>query len=460
MAVTLFQNPGPYNLVHGPNAVTLSNLGAADKYVLQLWDTVGPTKFADIRQNANIAGSAQFDIQNLLEVFTSPSMEGIESIDKFTGSAPETFKYNIKYGSETDGVVTIDGTVGYFIALNGRKEYYEVEWNETPWRTQVSTDGESPCTQIDIQGLALTDWSYYKLGSQITDGKPSSILNTDKVYIQKVRPSDNFTISYLQSLVYGSSAPLYAVGLEALRFDFYNEAGVKLTDIVMENIIANGGGPNTAIGDGDAVDSPYLVVTGGVGPNNTYVNTYMPVGTHHYYVSAPVWNDPLCAGDYDELTDRSGWVVYRFDLIDDACNDFTPIQFSWMNSYGFRDYFQFQKRNERSVNITRNDFLKENNDYSTLAFNVTPGSRGYTTYSQKLEQVWTAQTRFVEDYEAQFLENLFISPDVRVRFGDDTQWYPVTLLSTQYVERNYRKDKLFQYDIEFKMANNKLSQRG
>lgn len=131
-----------------------------------------------------------------------------------------------------------------------------------------------------------------------------------------------------------------------------------------------------------------------------------------------------------------------------------------MNSYGFRDYFQFQKRNERSVNITRNDFLKENNDYSTLAFNVTPGSRGYTTYSQKLEQVWTAQTRFVEDYEAQFLENLFISPDVRVRFGDDTQWYPVTLLSTQYVERNYRKDKLFQYDIEFKMANNKLSQRG
>jgi len=56
MAVNITQNPGAYNLANGVNPVTLSNLGGADKYVLQLWDPAGPTKFADIRQNANISG--------------------------------------------------------------------------------------------------------------------------------------------------------------------------------------------------------------------------------------------------------------------------------------------------------------------------------------------------------------------------------------------------------------------
>ena len=460
MAVTLLQNPGPYNLAHGPNAVTLSNLGAADKYVLQLWDIAGPTKFADVRQNANINGVAQFDIQYLLEAYTHPSVIDIEKTEKWADSAPEVFEYQIKYGSETDGVVTIDATSGNYRVINGRKAYYEVDWNEVPYQSQVSTDGESPCTIIDVQGKALTDWSYYMTGSQITDGIDHAILPSDKVYVQSVRWSDNFTLSYLQQLTYGSSAPLNAEGIESLRIVSYDASGVKLDDFLIPNTVANGGGPNVNVGDGAAVVDPLLVVTAGVGPANTEVLTNLNPNTHHYYVLTPVLNAEFCAGDWDYLTDRSAFAVYRFNILEENCFDYPPIEFSWMNSLGFRDYFTFQKRNERSTQITRNDFLKEANDYSALQYNVQPGSRGYTTYSQKLEEQYTANTRFLQDYEATFIENLFISPDVRVRFDGSTTWLPVTLLSTSYTEKNYRKDRLFQYEIQFKLAHNKTSQRG
>lgn len=459
MAVTILQNPGAYNLAHGPNAVTLSNLASADKYVLQLWDPAGPTKFADIRQNANIAGVAQFDIQHLIEAYTKPSPIDIEKTDKWADSASEIFIYEIKYGSETGGVATIDGSVSGLIALNGRKAYYEVDWNEGPYQSQVSTDGESPCTIVDIQGKALTDWSYYVSASSISDGKPT-MDPSDKVYVQSVRRSDNFTLSYLQHFVYGSSAPLNANGIESLRIVSYDAAGVKLDDFLITNTIANGGGPNVNIGDGTAVTDPFYVVTAGVGPANTEMLTNLNANTHHYYVLTPALNAEFCAGDWDFLTDRSAFAVYRFNIIEENCFDYPPIQFSWMNSLGFRDYFQFQKRAERSVQIERNNFLKEANDYSTLQYNVQPGDRGYTTYSQKLEEQWTANTRFLQDYEASFIENLFISPDVRVRFDGSTTWFPVTLLSTSYTERSYRKDRLFQYEIQFKIAHNKTSQRG
>ena len=53
-----------------------------------------------------------------------------------------------------------------------------------------------------------------------------------------------------------------------------------------------------------------------------------------------------------------------------------------------------------------------------------------------------------------------MSPDVRVRFGANANWFPAILTSNAYVERNFKKDKLFQYEISFKLAHPLKSQRG
>ena len=89
--------------------------------------------------------------------------------------------------------------------------------------------------------------------------------------------------------------------------------------------------------------------------------------------------------------------------------------------------------------------------------------RGTTVFSQTLPEEFSAFTGFISDADALYLEGLFISADVKVRFNDSdtpTKWVPVSLMSTDYVEKTVRKDKLFQYDIKFKLAHNIKSQRG
>ena len=65
--------------------------------------------------------------------------------------------------------------------------------------------------------------------------------------------------------------------------------------------------------------------------------------------------------------------------------------------------------------------------------------------------------------EAANLESMFKSPSVNVRFSTGeyaNQWLPINLISSTYTEKSYRKDRLFQYTVNYKLANNIKSQRG
>ena len=443
MAITLTQQPGNYNLAYGINPVTLHGLTVEDKYVLQILD--GSTVVADIRQTANTNGYAQFDIQNILQSYIKSSKVGLEQTNPWADSTNEVFEYNIAYGTETDGAVDtpLNIEIGLKV-IGGRKDYYDLTWGESAYRATAEAD-ETGCTVISQQGKALTDWSEYKLISDITDGAPDWSAPTDKVYTQKVRRSDNFTLSVLNDIATGPIPPSANVDkIESYRVSSFDEFGTLIDDFYVANPFEFG--------------LNNRVVTAGVGPAN--FTTPINALATHYYVGFPLWTPDTCPIDNDFNTDRSAMGFYRFDIVDDECNDYTPIQFSWLNSLGFRDYFYFQKKNERKLNISRNNYLAESNDYANNVFTTSVGDRGYTTYSQKIEETYTASTRFLQDYEATFLQNLFMSPDVHVRFGDSAVWFPVTLLSNQYTERNYRKDKLFQYEIAFKKAHNIKSQRG
>ena len=157
--------------------------------------------------------------------------------------------------------------------------------------------------------------------------------------------------------------------------------------------------------------------------------------------------------------------VHRFNIIEEGCNDFPTYQFSWLNEYGFRDYYSFNKRKDRGVKINRNEYLKEAANYNATSYSVNIYDRGTTVFSQTLPEEFSAFTGFVSDADALYLEGLFISADVKVRFDDAPgaeryKWVPVSLLSSAYEEKTVRKNQLFQYDIKFKLAHNIKSQRG
>jgi hypothetical protein len=131
-----------------------------------------------------------------------------------------------------------------------------------------------------------------------------------------------------------------------------------------------------------------------------------------------------------------------------------------LNSLGFRDYWTFRKRKDYNIDITRNTYEQLEGTWSDSDYSVNTYDRGEKTFSQSLQERYTLNTAYLSDDEAEFLKNLYLSPDVKIRFEGETDWYSVTLQDNQWTERTFRKDKLFQNTITVRMAHKINSQRG
>jgi len=69
----------------------------------------------------------------------------------------------------------------------------------------------------------------------------------------------------------------------------------------------------------------------------------------------------------------------------------------------------------------------------------------------------------MSDAEAELLKHMYQSAEVKARFSDGPyagQWVPIIITSTNYTEKTSRKDKLFQYTVNFRLASNLKSMRG
>ena len=475
MAVAILQSPNiPFDQAYGPNPVTLTGIPvdpitgllAAQKYVLRIYRN--GTLIADLRQSPNSQALAIFDIQNTLQNFVAPSPSDIESTgynnNDLATATNESTPYSFDVGFENNGVVTIDlSTPQQFLDFGGTKTYYDVPYSAAPFVPVLTTNAGS-CTNVLKRADVFSDVQTFRLGSEITDGKPPWLTSTTRVYERDVTIDDMTTLSYYNGV--SGTGPGNAAGIEAFTFWQYNnttEPATLLSTNTVYNNQGNGGGPNVTTGDGTIPSYPFRGITVGTGPVN--FQDFDGTAVTHYYVAANAWTPSSCPSTVNNLTDDSMFDVFRFNIIDPKCNDYPEFQFSWLNSYGFRDYYSFSKRKERSIAIGRNTYLKEAADYNGSSYSVDVSDRGTTVFSQTLMEKFSAFTDYLSDAEAKYLEGLFISADVRVRFNDNPipqryEWYPITLLTSSYTEKTYRKDRLFQYNIDFKIAHNIKSQRG
>ena len=488
MAITNELTPDEYNLAYGQNLFGFSGLASEDKYVIKVKQAA--TVLADLRQPANPAGDAVFDIQNILQSYVDPSVYWIEQLGiysqptstniPFTNSSREAFGYSLEYGSETNGVYTATQTLTGFNVLGGAKAYYENDWKWTLYRPRVSQDTDQcQSTEVTRQAKVLTDWSNLKQVDQLTGGYPGAILTgTDQVLQFDRTESQHLTASFFNELERTIPSPP-ARSIEGFYITAFNGL-TQVSQQFIPNIVKNGGGPNENRGDGNIVSADDLVITMGIGPKNldlmrwyastaTSVQIYqLPSNTTHYYVSSHPATPIACPGTIEiGVSDEPLHTVIRVDVkADDDCG-YEPLEFSWQNSFGFRDYFVFDKKQQQSITVKRNDFLDSPVNFAGIADQATAeyGSRGFTTYSQNIQERYLATTGFMQDETAMYLRNLYQSPDVRVRLTDKyndfgTLFFPVNLLTGRWQEKSFRKDKLFQYEIQFKLANNIKSMRG
>ena len=451
--VIISQGPGEWNLTNGLNVFSLENTesGSPIRFVLQVYDKTMTTLLADLRQDANVNLRAHVDIQNILQAFTVANYDTLTSSDTFSDSNLEAFEYTVKVGYETtSGSIIITNTGGTYKVLNGRKRFDQELWNWDDYRADYSYVPLAP-NLISAPALLLTDWTHSE--PKPLTGRPTEYASVlyNRQYTQRVRANESFTLSFINQVKFSVPGPPEYYQIGEMYVESFNGT-TQVDSIVVENIVSNGGGPDTFICENLDIEQPYNALTAKCGPADI---PGLSVGsiTHYYVMFRPY-------EDYGSgcLPIQPANLPYRFEIDEGECNDFEPIQLSWLNSFGFRDYFTFQKRNTNTLNADRNEYYKLPGSWSETGFSVNNTEAGRTVFNQGIEESWTLRTRYLQDYEHAFLRNLFLSP--QVMYNRNGEWLAATITSANYTERTFRTDKMFQYEIELKVSNNIQTARG
>ena len=144
--------------------------------------------------------------------------------------------------------------------------------------------------------------------------------------------------------------------------------------------------------------------------------------------------------------------------VDDPCSKFDDVTVSFVNQYGVKDYFTFDRRNTYSQKINRNNYDQILGSWSADTFSIDQHGRGRRTFSTEIETNMTLSSYWMSDAESKWLEELFSSPHIQVYY--DGVWEPAVITSTSYQQKTSVRDGLFQHTLNLQFANNKKVQRG
>ena len=420
----------------------------------------------------------------------------------------EIFPYIFKVGSDDGTTVTIDLTItGYNIwnakhNVNTTLDYADNTTNADP-KTQatVELDAESP-------GCILQPNTNGKLGAPLTDrpqvnlyadgqrtfkgGLPANIIlsngicqgySIDQPAIG-IWDSGQYNIDIYGFTTfwrndYNNQANYYNTAIGGIRFDWYNGETLVGSDLY-PNLLTNNGGPDSFERQGNPVTYPNNVIglrhgtvfTSSMAYKTVTGNTLFqrPAGLTHYYIYPVATQGTGCPSDFNGFSDYPSHYPIRVNLTEEyftehlpagkgadlrGCTDYIPVQFRWTNTIGYQDHAWFMKKNTYSKNIKRDTFFKDNVNYAanTEAERLlrTGGGRdielrGTTSYNQSMEEIFTATTGYMHDEFAQYLQYMFQSPNITAN------GQPIQLLTTSWTEKNFAKDKLYQYEVRYKLA--------
>ena len=475
MAITVLQQPSsPFDMAYGANPVTLGGIGVTeDKYALRI-TIIGQTDpIADIRQTPNRQGRAIFDIQNVLQAYVGPQSNKIDSLNvpgfqqntRMALAGPTLIEYQISYAAESGGVVGSFTTLPtVFTVIAGSKQYFQVPFDTNPYQPLIEGDDTAlPCSVIDRSAKPLSD-NNFTIADELPSKSGAIYSSPGGIDVHNVYPNDECTKTFYQKVERSASqSPNAAVqGIEAfyiLQYSATSSSAIQTN--IITNTQSNGGGPNISLGQGTLISGQFQTITIASGPANLPVP--LNAATAYYYIIPAVWG---CSEDPQSQIDvmtAAAWRAQKYIVNQEPCNDYPHVQFAWQNSYGYRDYFTFTKRVDHNTKTKNNNFLKGAADYNSNNYSVDLQDRGLTTYSQKIENMFKVESGYMKDEEAELLKHLYQSGEVKAKFSTGpyaNQWVPIIITNTSYNEKTYRKDRLFQYTVSFKLASNIKSMRG
>ena len=480
MAITVTQQPNQFNLAVQPNVWTLSGITTEDGYTLEIFPQGSATSIAKVRQPANPAGVAHFDVAKILQAQLGTAF--YETTTQVAPTPGETYTYYVRYGTYTDNIDTFEPTgSGTNFIFNGYDNWRNLNWNDTPFNPDP--------TVFECENAAVNNVEYREPYRYLTNFPNDSY---------PLRSSSYHTLGFMNKTKGSTTTGTdYALNVQPafVRVQFYNSIGGLIQTAIYSITEANGLGPRPDYNSTfiPAYETSEYVGVVGAGPQNLKDAGYWPQShtaiwnevtqvwgnysviwnlatstalVDHYVVDIMSINQCEVAqfgvppsDDAADLLPYLGDVIYSQTFqVADPCSKFDDVTVSFVNQYGVKDYFTFDRRNTYGVNTSRQEYYQTTGSWSDATFSIDQHNGGSTVFSSEIETQMTLSSNWMDDNTSAWLEELYKSPSVQVYYNG--QWEPAVITSNNYQQKTYSRDKLFQHVLQVKFANNQRVQRG
>jgi hypothetical protein len=481
MAITVLSAPeqksisnpfAPYaHGVYGLIKIVLEGLQAPQtKYILRVYDADG-VLLADIRQAANQAGTAVFDIRKICQSalgIRQVGTSGFTNLSTGIGINHMWGYVTYEWGYEMGGEAVILPQDHAQLRVCMARLFYGT--SSSPYLLNAYNLGnnqEAPVFQsgrvfydeetvgciyahgeLDVFSLWPTEINPYEKGYQFFNEPVKFVKIPYNTIDNKIEAVFNFTYPdsvWLESNL-GTISGFYA--LQGLRYVLYDSSGTKIFDDIRTT---------TATVNQTAVSMP----TGPRGLSQhlfnvlgTQAGVNMMENTAYYYAFPVVQQDPICGPVTHE-----GWsdipaaypIMYVFE--EQKCDDFQPTTVRWLNSVGNYDSYIFTKRWDLQETIERQSYYAGSLDYSGPSYDRFMGSEMVHAQTGKLRV--TLRTDWLTEGESQYLKQLIESPHVLLTqqgMGPYTSSIPSTYAKVEtstWDYRDFRRNKLYQLEVTF-----------
>ena len=439
------------------------------------------TEVAFLTFSPNADGIGIIDISNIIEEYVQPDNTGqdlfaspsrfktpaynkytaphpIHLIDCFCLSDKTAVTYSLEFGEQwaataTGAVVWVTAgasTDREGILFNGtdygleqvqRSGDYGI--NPSAWNTSAYHNPTVPQQFVGIalsgQQRFLTTYPARQDGTQ---------------YNQLITDNDYHTLAFTAGWWLG-----YASLASVINIEFFDSSNVSLLDYDEDMTALNGGYDGST--DTTYTNTAQQVQYFGCGPANFLGRgTTIPATWDYYHIT---------------LRDGSGSGVgptYTFKKQQPDCKGYETIRLTWLNKLGAWDYYNFTKKNLRTTKIKRPEFTKTIGSWNDGGYSKASYQRGRAILeTEATETIKCNSNWFRDDLEAEWIEQLFISNDVYMIRGYNSEdvgghgaeygYYltPVIVKDKKYERYTEANDKVAQYEIEIEYAYNKRIQK-
>lgn len=154
---------------------------------------------------------------------------------------------------------------------------------------------------------------------------------------------------------------------------------------------------------------------------------------------------------YDSTNTTRKSAIYRFYPVEDDCR-FENVRLAWWNmEIGGFDFFNFDKKNEESIEVERKRVKKVVGTYAATSFS-------FNTFDRELAEGMVSRVDYInitsgwlQEGEFEFLKSLIASQLVYI-VNDDGTLTPVLVEENNYTARKIREAKQYNYSMRLRYS--------